>query len=278
VVVTQWKPGDLLSGASDLASYDFCRSRNWRFCLLPHLHAKLLLIDNVHLFVGSANITAFGLSLVPGGNREVGLCVAATDSDVRTVFGLLEEAIEVSPALFSEIEEWLSKQRQVQAHSQVELRWPVSIAQRITRSPTHLWVADLPWIKPQYLLERNNEAKLKEAIDHDARLFGTKEHASLDSAFRNSSSYRWLVGVLRAEPDQTAYFGRLSQLLHGSLLDDPAPFRKDVKNLLANLLEYVAIFAQPEIKLDCPQQSTRVRLFTVEQQLSAVTYDTLSKF
>src|SRR4051812_46272669 len=58
-VLTQWKPGDLLSGASDLEAYKFSRDRNWRFCLLPNLHAKLLLIDNNYMFVGSANITAF---------------------------------------------------------------------------------------------------------------------------------------------------------------------------------------------------------------------------
>jgi PLD-like domain len=262
-VVTQWSPGDLLSGASDLSSYAFARDQSWNFKLLQNLHAKLLLIDDAYLFVGSSNITAYGLSLVPGGNRELGLCVAPNETELRTVTGLIDEAFDVSDLLYAEIKEWLAKQ--IRITPTAPLKWPIDIERAMSRSPTRLWVADLPWAAPNDILCPASDAiksTFVDAIDHDTRLYGAQEPRMLEHAFRASNAYRWLINTLNSEPDQTAFFGRLSHLLHACLLDDPAPFRKDIKTLLENLLQYVTRFASAEVQLDRPNQSMRVRLLS----------------
>lgn len=261
-LVTQWAPNDLLSGASDLGAYAFARKQNWNFLLLPRLHAKVILVDDVRLFVGSANVTGFGLCLVPGGNRELGLCVAPSQADIHAVRSLVKEAIEVTPELYSEIEEWLTAQELAGVgFIPRDLSWPLSIQRQIAKPPTRLWVADLPWTEPRYICSCDSpSAFVRELIDHDARLYGTTDSNQLRAVFRESVAYKWLIHILRCEQDHTAYFGRLTQVLHSRLLDDPLPFRKEVKQLLGNLLAYVDAFASQEVILDRPAQSTRIRL------------------
>jgi len=266
-IVTQWTPDDILSGASDLDAYRFAREQRWRFALVPKLHAKVLLVDNSYMFVGSANITAFGLSLVPGGNRELGLCVAANDSEIHTAWGVAEDAVDVSPELFARMEAWIAQfERSKPTSSNSNIMWPSEIIAAITPRPKRLWVADLPWATPTQVLEsgrRQHPTVLREAVDHDVRLFGSDESPKVQSAFRTSQAYQWLLRVLQNEPEHCAYFGRLSELLHECLLDDPRPFRRDVKSLLSNLLDYVFSFAQDVIILDRPNQSMRVRLTSI---------------
>ena len=40
--------------------------------------AKLMLVDNKSLFIGSPNLTGKGMSLVPVSNKEIGIKVTAT--------------------------------------------------------------------------------------------------------------------------------------------------------------------------------------------------------
>jgi hypothetical protein len=84
-VVARWDSNDLVSGASDLQVYDVVRRTGGRFFVLPNLHAKLLLVDNKRLFVGSANVTGLGLKLVPGANREIGVTFDASAEDISIV-------------------------------------------------------------------------------------------------------------------------------------------------------------------------------------------------
>ena len=72
-VIARWRCADLASKASDLEVYPLLRSRGARLYVHPDVHAKLVLVDNRQLLIGSANLTSAGLQLVPGGNREIGV-------------------------------------------------------------------------------------------------------------------------------------------------------------------------------------------------------------
>jgi hypothetical protein len=262
-VVTQWSPGDLLSGASDLGAFAFCQKRKWSLLLLPQLHGKLVLVDKMYLFVGSANITAHGLSLVPGAHRELGLCVAANSADLTSILGLLSQATEVSSATFEAVQNWLKNNADILPPPPVP-EWPPSISALLRPSYKRLWVADLPWSEPDWLLG------LREPISdyeiHDRRLFAATSINSFSTAFVRSTCFQWLLGTLEDEPEKMAYFGKLTHLLHEALLDDPAPYRRDVKTLLSNLLLYAGQFAKEQIRVDRPNQSMRVTLINFEKR------------
>ena len=48
------------------------------------------------------------------------------------------------------------------------------------------------------------------------------------------------------------YFGQLTAELHDALVEDPKPYRKDVKTLLANLLAWAQGLRMEEVVIDKP--------------------------
>jgi hypothetical protein len=69
----------------------------------------------------------------------------------------------------------------------------------------------------------------------------------------------WLLNVLK-ENGGCMFFGELSQKLHNALISDPKPYRREVKQMLANLLNLIEKLDMEEITVDRPNYSQRVRL------------------
>lgn len=264
-VLARWDPNDLVSGASDLEAFDRVRRIGGRFFVLPNLHAKLILVDNKQLFVGSANVTGLGLKLVPGANQEIGVTFTASSHDVSTVDVMFAEAIEITPILYNEflehVQNFIGATRPTMAN-----QWPAELARKLHTRPQKLWVAELLWsAKPQTLIESALKHELSEAALHDISLLGLEadmllDHATLAQRFLNSRPWGWLLARLLEENSHELSFGRLSELLHNALIDDPKPYRKDVKQLVANLLGWVQEFGRPTAIIDRSSYSERVAL------------------
>ena len=92
---TRWTPLDIQAGSSDLACRKVVVERGGSFRLHNRLHAKYYRFDD-RILVGSANITASGLSYLHHGNLEI-LCEPGPPF-VPTVFeaALNQESREVS--------------------------------------------------------------------------------------------------------------------------------------------------------------------------------------
>ncbi len=81
----------------------------------------------------------------------------------------------------------------------------------------------------------------------------------IKEAFRWSKAFLWLNNHLSTCPDQTSYFGEITAYLHNSLINDPKPYRKEVKDLLANTLAWIEYLRMDEIRIDVPNHSQRIR-------------------
>ena len=81
VVVTRWRPADLLAGASDLAVFDLTESLSIPLFLRHDLHAKLFAADDKCL-VGSANVTLSALGWRTPCNLELLVPVDRGSSDI----------------------------------------------------------------------------------------------------------------------------------------------------------------------------------------------------
>ncbi len=264
-LVVRWRPDDLLIGASDLGVYEFAKQKGWSIFVCPELHAKSVLIDGVKVFVGSANITGRGLSIVPGANRELGICFSPTQQDLAVFDNVLSESTLVTDALFKKIEEFLLKQpKAVKSHK--ELSWPEEIEKIFKKPPEKLWVADLMWTSPEKLLNIELlDGENKRNALHDFRLLGVDDIPPFDlsclkEAFIVSRCWQWLSNVISKNENREIYFGEASFLLHNSLLDDPRPYRKNVKELVQNLYLWVKFISKEYIKVDIPgNKSQRIK-------------------
>ena len=81
----------------------------------------------------------------------------------------------------------------------------------------------------------------------------------LKESFRWSNVYLWLLTTLK-ENNRCLYFGKKKKKLHNALVSDPKPSRRDVKQMLANLLNLIEKLGMEEVVIDRPNYSQRVYL------------------
>ena len=56
------------------------------------------------------------------------------------------------------------------------------------------------------------------------------------------------------------FFGELSAKLHDALVTDPKPYRREVKQMLTNLLLLVEKLDMEDVEIDRPNYSQRIRI------------------
>jgi hypothetical protein len=99
--------------------------------------------------------------------------------------------------------------------------WPKEILDLFTRDIKTLFLEEMPDTK-----YTENETLFSKFLGND----------DCKSAFKKSNCYKWLYKILQDHKE--IYFGELSQLLHSALINDPLPYRREVKIVLSNLLSW----------------------------------------
>jgi len=261
-IVARWDKGDLAQGSSDLECYSLAKENGWTFKVLKDLHAKVMLVDDDILFVGSPNLTGRGMSLVPVANQEIGIKVQALEEDLKIINQLIDDAALVNDAIIKELEEWQKNLPKIEKPKIPE--FPEIVNDSFKEKFNKLWVNNFPWCNVEYLI--NNLDKKEDNIIHDLDLFGLTNiqkvniEKELNESFLQSKIFNWLIKKLEAEENKEIYFGRLSSIIHDGLVDDPKPYRQDVKLLQANLYDYIKYFKPINVICDQPNFSERLSL------------------
>jgi hypothetical protein len=237
-VISRWKKQDLLVGASDLEVYDYCRDREWGFGIDQNFHGKLYLIDDTEIYLGSANLTSNGLGFNSSSNFEFGTTFFAADADMEKINNFLNEEVtwlndQMYEAICADIN--VSK---TTSEPFVSTSWSDEVKALINTPVNYLWVNDLPFVAPIDLMRLDLNC---EFAMHDFEMLGLDvdrlSKKDLVLQFKRSRVYSWLLNQLAGAAELR--FGALTKLLHDALLDDPAPYRRDVKDLLSNIFEWV---------------------------------------
>lgn len=254
-VLARWDARDLVSGASDLEVYEIVRTRGFEFFINQRLHGKCALIDDARLFIGSANLTASGLQLGIQGNLECGTMMEPSEADCATVRELFADSVLVTPMLYLDIKSFIVPL--LASSEQRDIVFPAYIMEQLRGSVEGLWVRELPWTEgPQSLSQDDPDAR------HDLMLLNAVLGASptieeFGVLFETTRCCRWLTSQLRIHGGQL-YFGEATELLHNALLEDPKPYRKDVKLLLRNLFGWSAFALPHRFVVDAPRYSQRI--------------------
>ena len=253
VVVARWTLLDLLSGISDLEVYELCQSQGWTFKIDQRNHSKLYLIDSSFAFVGSSNLTGAGLGLHSKSNFELSMKGNLSEIDLTKVNKYLDSCITMTDELYAEMVAIYNNSEKVKIVRNAI--WPESITSLLEQEVDHLWVDDLFFTKPE---ESNPN---KEHLQHDLELFGISKLQDKD--YINSDqirAVRWLKCQLLKEDSKSLRFGAVSKLLHDSLLNDPKPYRKDVKELQSNLFKWIKHLKFDEFDFETKNYSEAISL------------------
>jgi len=231
-IVARWTLSDLLSGISDLEVFELCKSKSWTFKIDQRLHSKLYLIDSEFAFVGSSNLTGAGLGLHAKSNFELSMKGDITDIDLRKVSKYLDSCVTVTDEIYEVIVKVYNSSEKVKIPNNI--KWPKSITALLEHDVNHLWVDDLFFTDP---VEEN---PTNENFLHDLSLMNISNKNDISHADSEQiKAIKWLKCQLIKEESKSLRFGAVSKRLHDALLNDPKPYRKDVKELQANLFKWI---------------------------------------
>ena len=271
-IMVRWQPNDILSGASDFESYEFAKEHGWHFYARQDLHAKAYRFGSDSIFMGSPNLTNRGFSLFSDeGNAEIIVKVEANNENINELSSLFNRAVLITDKLFYDVKSYLEGKSKVTFTSSEDSNWPITKAE-MSFPPgdysrllvSECFMSNCSWIHKDSFPSDN----ISPNIAHDFSLLGvTAELPPLDcreiefaEAIKRTKIFRWLESSLYKLQDREMYFGQASALLHDALLDDPRPYRSEVKDLLANLFAWIGTFPKCGLVIDRPNHSERVRI------------------
>ena len=246
-LMIRFRMDDVVKGSSDFDVLKLALADGWKVFIRFDLHAKTYIVDNKRGIVGSANLTGSGLGVGRAGSMEMAAFVDVDSGDIEKINRLYEDAVEVDDALITKMNKQLENvDRSIEG---VAYKWDKSISDMFNPHIDTLFSYELP---DDFVIENGQYfAFMDEMFNGDI--------AALKEAFRWSNSYNWLLTVLR-ENGNCMYFGELTAKLHDALVSDPKPYRRDVKQMLSNLLKLIETLGMEEIIIDRPNYSQRVRL------------------
>ena len=234
-VVSRWQPNDLTAGASDLDCFYLCNEANIPFGISQNLHGKVYIVDS-KIFIGSANLTSKGMSLAGRENDEFGTGFEYGQTERLKVQNYLASVDWLDSGI---VELMAGHLRDFEENGNAQLYdWPQEISEKLGVQPLTVWFHDLPMCSPQDLLARTAD---EAALEHDLSYFQCglgADEAELLQGFTSSQIYRWLKSQLQEFGELS--FGKATALFHNQILDDPSPYRKTIKEGIANLFEWAA--------------------------------------
>lgn len=263
-ILVRWRLNDFLMGASDIEAYEIAVSYGLVLYMRLDFHGKVYALPPNGVVVGSANATRSGLGLSQDANAEI--CTLIThDTDAKRVIDeLYSGARLVDENLLLQLKDAYSQVESVEA---LDVEWPSCVLRELEkRGPVKsLLVDECFWSSPVWVI--NAAVEVSSNFVHDQTLLGVILGANssrpskhlIETSFRNLSVYKWLLFELECNGGEM-FFGQLSASMHSLLADDPTPSRQSVKQLLQNLLDWVAFLAPLEVRIDRPRYSQRIRM------------------
>lgn len=246
-LLVRFRLDDILKGSTDFLILENGLQTGWDVYIRFDLHAKTYIVDNKRGLIGSANATNLGLSIGKNGNMEMATLVDVETKDVEKIDRLFADAIKVDSELV------LKMKKQIDAINnsgmQQSFCWDSSITTMFNPHVETLFSYEMP---DEFTLSVGEYFPF---IDETY----TGDIAKFKDSFRWSNAYMWLITTLK-ENDGCLYFGALSEKLHNAMVSDPKPYRRDIKNMLANLLLLIERLEMEEVKVDRPNYSQRIQL------------------
>lgn len=249
-ILVRFRLLDIVSGATDFDILNYCMSRGWKVHIRFDLHAKTYIVDNSRGITGSANMTSSGLDMNGAGNYEMASFVKIEHGDIQKIKNLFDNSIAVTEKIIKTLKEQYELAKNNTMINK-NLEWSSEIKNLANTKVKTLFSYDLPD-------SENINFRSGDRIDFlDFITDGNIE--TVKNIFMSSNCYKWLFNIL-VENNGSIFFGELTQKLHDSIVEEPKPYRKNIKQMLSNLLNWIQELKIDNIIIDRPNHSQRIRL------------------
>ena len=267
VIVTTWKPRDILSGSSELQLYPYCREHKITLYVNSNIHLKAYSVGLNSAIIATGNVSKRGL--LPKGNYEVGVSVESLNNDDRLVFQKIRhEARLVDDVMYDALIQWYEDNK-TEIEQQPDLKDIVPQPSKddfsVTSLPMTRSVDDLV---SGYL--RINEGKgpsdnpeVVACVFHDIANYGIINGLS-ESEFVAELTRSFFAHPFIQKIDEfiapEAYFGRIKEWIQNNCTDVPVPSRRELTGNVQVLLEWFEKLGNGKYAIDVPSaRSQRIR-------------------
>ena len=249
-LMVRFRLDDILSRATDLKIYEYCKKKNWDLYIQLDPHAKTFVFDHKRCIVGSANLTSKGIGLVEDSNLEMAVLADVAATEMSKINFLFDKSTLMTDNLYELMKNQV--ENTVPNHSSVK-EWNDNILRLVKDDIAVLFTQDFP----------KSESPFSLSMDDFSMLGISEENNDINSireAFKSSRGFRWLIAILKESENKQMYFGEITATLHDALINDPRPYRKEVKYLLSNLLEWISELQIESINIERPNYSQLISL------------------
>ena len=259
VIVTTWEPEDILSGASDLAVYPYCRERGIALYVSEMMHLKAYSAGLNSAIIATGNVSRRGL--MPGGSYEAAVVVERLTNEDRLFFETIRaNARLVDDMVYSEISAWV-KLNALDTAKTPPLKDVLSAPDRDDFS-----VSSLPMTHSVEALvagyariragqDPSDDRDVSACIFHDLANYSVPLGLS-DDEFRRELSGRFFSHPFIRRIDEfiapEAYFGRIKEWIQNNCTDVPVPSRRELTGNVQVLYDWFAALGSGKYGVDVP--------------------------
>jgi hypothetical protein len=245
-LLVRFRLEDILQKSTDFEIYQYCLLNGWELFINFDLHSKLFVFDNNRFMLGSANLTLSGLGLKSNPNIESVYCGNINSFQDKRIDEFFIESILVDETIIKNMKHQIDS---LESQQITFPGWNKDITQNFNQNNDNLWMSDfLQSISPFDMY----------SCDLSLLGLGRTEITNLDlvrNKFKKLKIYRWL----QSNVDSEMYFGEVTSRLHTAIIDSASPYRKDIKQLLSNLYNWIEELEIDEFYIDRPKHSQRIR-------------------
>ena len=249
-LMVRFRLDDILSGATDFSIYEYCKQHGWSLFIQFDLHAKTFIFDKRRWVIGSANLTSKGIGLTDDCNLEMAVLADVDEVELQKITAMFDRSTQMTDELYELMKEQIENAK---SNNKSGIEWNKEILDLVNDDITTLFTQDFPKSKsPNNML--SDDYLLLRIPD------GTTDKSAIKAAFVSTTGYKWLIQTLISSENNQLYFGAITAQLHNSLVNDPRPYRKEVKDLLGNLLTWITDLDLERVKIERPNYSQCVTL------------------
>lgn len=265
VIVSTWKPNDLLSGVSDPDLYLFCKENKIPLYINNDIHLKAYSINLESIIITSGNISKRGL--MPQGNREVGALIEKLAIPDRLYFEtIIQHAILVTDEFYQHLKDWYDLQV-LQRTPEIKLEDIVA-----PNPPKNFLISALPMTrKVEILIEGycrissdlspSDSPEIAACICHDLVNYNIELGLSKED-FLKKLKIQFFTHQFIQKIDEfinpEAYFGRIKQWVQENCTDVPVPSRREITGNIQTTYDWFEKLGDGRYVIDRPNYSQRI--------------------
>ena len=271
VIVTTWKPKDILFGSSELALYPFCQKHGIALYVSNSMHLKIYSVGLTSGILATGNVSHRGM--LPGGNYEAAVKIDLTNEDRLFFSKIRNEARLVDDKMYEELKEWYEKNK-------TDVPEPPALSDIVSEPRKDAFsVASLPmthsvdelisgYIKISLRMEPSRDSETAACIFHDLVNYGISSGLSIDT-LRNELSQKFFDHPFIQKIDEfitpEAHFGSIKEWIQNNCTDVPVPSRRELTGNVQVLLEWFEKLGNDRYVIDVPgKHSQRIRKISVQ--------------